>query len=87
MTSLDQCVGRVTARAGHSEPYTADQRLQELRPDPEQPGLLKNPSPKLAYWILSEHPAWDTSWIGVAGLVCGCRHQSRTDLARPMGPL
>lgn len=40
------CFGRLTARAVHSEAYTADQRLQELRPVPEQPGLCKNPSPK-----------------------------------------
>lgn len=39
-------VGRLSTRAGHSDPYTADRRLQELRPDPEQPGLLKNPSPR-----------------------------------------
>lgn len=39
-------VGRLSARAVHSDTYTADWRLQELKPDPEQPGLLKNPSPK-----------------------------------------
>ena len=38
--------GHLTARAGHSDPYTADRRLQELGSDPEQPIPFKNPSTK-----------------------------------------
>lgn len=39
-------VGRLSTRAGHSDPYTADRRLQELGSDPEQPIPFKNPSPR-----------------------------------------
>lgn len=38
--------GRLSARAGHSDPNTADRRLQELGSDPERPIPFKNPSPK-----------------------------------------
>ena len=37
-------VGRRTAHAARLEAYTADWQLQELRPDPKQPALCKNPS-------------------------------------------